>query len=145
MNSRPRHLFKRTLAAWLAAWMAFAPFGTAGAAMTVIADGPIFATQHVPPNLLLDLSVEWPTGSAAAYRDVADATPGYQCPGRVGGMGICYFDSRTYFGLFDPLKCYAYNGAGQYFVPAASAAGANGHSCLGLQQLERRLHPRARR
>jgi type IV pilus assembly protein PilY1 len=121
--------------------MALSPLGTASAAATVLADAPIFATKKVPPNLMLDLSVEWPTGVVAAYNDNLDTTPGFDCPGRDNAMGICYFDNRTYLGYFDPLKCYDYVGTpgtdstapslGGYFTPSAFGSGPNNHQCSG--------------
>jgi type IV pilus assembly protein PilY1 len=107
--------------------------------------------KKVPPNLMLDLSVEWPTGVVAAYNDnyVDPATPGnagYGCSGREDkDYGRCYFDDRTYLGYFDPLKCYDYVGnpgtsstppdnpssTKGYFTPTAFGSGANGHQCTG--------------
>ncbi|HEX9690469.1 MAG TPA: PilC/PilY family type IV pilus protein [Gemmatimonadales bacterium] len=153
MNSQPRHLFRKAVASWLFFWVAFSPLGTASAA-TVLADVPIFATKKVPPNLMLDLSVEWPTGTVAAYNDnYVDPTipgnAGYECSGREDNSGNshgrCYFDNRTYLGYFDPLKCYDYVGTPGtefkppddpsstkgYFTPTAFGSGPNGHQCTG--------------
>jgi len=148
--NQPGQFLRKATASWLVAWMAFAPLGTASAAPTALADAPIFATKKVPPNLLLDLSVEWPTGVVAAYNDNTDATAGYECSGRTSGgssatsgFGVCYFESRTYLGLFDPQKCYDYVGtAGTqksappaptasdgYFTPVAFGAGSYSHTC----------------
>jgi type IV pilus assembly protein PilY1 len=148
--NQPRHLLRKATASWLVAWMAFSPLGTASAAPTALADAPIFATKKVPPNLLLDLSVEWPTGVVAAYNDNLDTTPGYECPGRTSGsssatagFGVCYFESRTYLGLFDPQKCYDYVGTpgtdksapaapsatSGYFTPVEFATGTYSHTC----------------
>ena len=153
MNSRPRHLFRRAVASWLIVWLAFPPLGTASAATTLLADAPIFATKKVPPNLMLDLSVEWPTGVVAAYNDNPDTTPGFECGGRDGGtvnsatngFGVCYFENRTYLGNFDPKKCYEYvgnKGSGTsppeapssskgYFSPVEFGTGPNGTQCSG--------------
>ncbi|MGH7340224.1 MAG: hypothetical protein ACREKH_07015, partial [Candidatus Rokuibacteriota bacterium] len=145
MSPRPRPLLRKALASWLVAWMAFSPLGAARAASTDLADSPTFATKKAPPNLMLDLSVEWPTGVVAGYNDnyVDPATPGntgYGCAGRDSNKyGVCYFDSRTYLGYFDPMKCYDYVGtpgtsstapsAGGYFTPAAAGSGTYGHQC----------------
>jgi type IV pilus assembly protein PilY1 len=115
MNSRPRPLFRKAAASWLIFWVAFALLGTARAAEPLLANAPIFATTKVPPNLMLDLSVEWPTGVVAAYNDnYVDPTipgnAGFECSGREDNSGNshgrCYFDNRTYLGYFDPVKCY---------------------------------------
>lgn len=56
-----------------------------------IAQGPLFSgSGNVHPNLLLDLSVEFPT-VGAAYRGVSD-----------------YAKTTTYLGYFNPGKCYSY-------------------------------------
>ncbi len=154
MTTQPRPLFRKAVASWLIFWLAFSPLGTASAATTALADAPIFATKKVPPNLMLDLSVEWPTGVVAAYNDnYVDPTipgnAGYECSGREDNSGNshgrCYFDNRTYLGYFDPLKCYDYVGTpgtqstppsapsatSGYFTPAAMGSGPNSHQCTG--------------
>ena len=117
-----------------------------------LADQPINAKLAVPANVLLDLSVEWPTGVVQAYNDEIDGTG---CPGRDGtadlpntkytGLSVCYFDpptratrmdaanssnplyvprdSRPYIGYFDPFKCYEYDGAGSHFKPTGYTSG----------------------
>jgi type IV pilus assembly protein PilY1 len=62
----------------------------AGAAS--LADRPLFSTTNVPGNLMLALSVEWPTASTPAYLSTA-----------------AYSASTTYLGYFVPTKCYQYN------------------------------------
>src|SRR3954467_11002472 len=84
-----------------------------------LSDLPILASTQVPPNVMLTLSVEWPTGTVAAYNDLANKAPGFECPGRESGFGICYFANRTYLGYFDPAKCYAYDSQNGYFIPKA--------------------------
>lgn len=95
-----------------------------------IADAPITATLRVPANLLLALSVEWPTGVVAAYNDNLDKTLGRECPGRttdsgVANIGVCFFADRTHLGYFDADKCYTYSPA-NYFV-----ASGVGRTCSG--------------
>jgi type IV pilus assembly protein PilY1 len=70
-----------------------AGLGMAGAlAQTVdLADRPLFSTNNVPGNLMLGLSVEWPTASTPAYLSTA-----------------AYSASATYLGYFVPTKCYQY-------------------------------------
>src|SRR5688500_5118078 len=132
MKSPNTSLLKKAIASWLAAWTALSPLGNAAhAATTALSDAPIFATKLVPPNLLLDLSVDWPSCVVAAYNDNADTTANYECPGRhsTGGdsIGVCYFESRKYVGIFDHEKCYTYDSAGKYFTPVAYGTGGNKH------------------
>lgn len=54
-----------------------------------LADAPLFSTVVVPGNLILALSVEYPTAT----------TPGYTS---------AYATGTTYLGYFDPGKCYVY-------------------------------------
>lgn len=106
-----------------------------------LADRPPRTTQSVPANVLLALSVEWPTGSVQAYND--EAVNG--CGGRWNGLSVCYFDpprraaltnaanaaaanwrpraSMPYQGYFDPFKCYAYNAAANYYEPVSATIG----------------------
>src|SRR5690606_4337924 len=108
----------------------------AQAAETDLSDQPARTTLSVPANVLLALSVEWPTGVVQAYND---ETAGTGCPGRDNGRSACYFSpgvrasrvaaantgntsfkpqaSMPYLGYFDPYKCYNYNSAAQYFEP----------------------------
>jgi type IV pilus assembly protein PilY1 len=84
---------------------------------TNLADQPIFVAS-VPGNLVLDLSVEFPTAISVA--NIGD-----------------YSDSSTYLGYFDPGKCYTYNynsttPSSSYFQPASFATGTNSHSCSGM-------------
>jgi type IV pilus assembly protein PilY1 len=84
-----------------------------------LADAPIVVSTEVPPNVMMTMSVEWPTGTVAAYNDNTSAVAGYTCSGRDSGLGVCYFPTRTYLGYFDPLKCYNYNTTAGYFEPKA--------------------------
>lgn len=77
------------------------------AAQIDLADQPLFSSVSVPGNLLLTLSVEYPTANSIAY--VGAYTPG-----------------TKYLGYFDPLKCYTYQydantDSNNYFIPAAAA------------------------
>jgi type IV pilus assembly protein PilY1 len=96
---------------------------SSGAATTSLADQPIFAAT-VPGNLVLDLSVEFPTAISVA---------------NIGN----YTDSSSYLGYFDPVKCYTYVyttspepgstivGSGSYFQATAFGTGTNSHFCGG--------------
>ena len=82
---------------------------------TSLADQPIFAVA-VPGNLVLDLSVEYPTAISVA---------------NIGS----YDDTQSYLGYFDPAKCYDYiynsgmepgsnvAGSASYFQGTAFATG----------------------
>ncbi|AEK62468.1 pilus assembly protein [Collimonas fungivorans] len=85
--------------------------GTAGAAHAQIAlnDTPMFSNINVPSNVLLALSVEYPTATSRAHTDP-------------------YSSDSTFIGYFDPGKCYDYDNTAGYF--AASKAAAN-HVCSG--------------
>lgn len=89
----------------LACVMALTASGGASAA-TTLSNTPVYSTSNVPANLMLALSVEYPTGTVGAYKGKQD-----------------YSASTTYIGYFDPAKCYDYNsntGAG-YFAPVNSS------------------------
>ena len=92
---------------------------------TTLADAPLFSTVSVPGNLLLALSVEFPTTNTAAY----PSTPAYST-------------GSTYIGYFDAAKCYTYNVVDvattsgtttthayntSYFVPSGAASST--HTC----------------
>ncbi|QWT20694.1 hypothetical protein KPL74_01485 [Bacillus sp. NP157] len=68
---------------------------------TTLSDLPLYSASNVPANLMLALSVEFPTGTVAAYTDSA-------------GFSI----TNTYLGYFDPLKCYTYSATNGYFSPS---------------------------
>jgi type IV pilus assembly protein PilY1 len=78
-----------------------------------LADRPLFSQTGVPGNLMLALSVEWPTANTPAY---LSTTP--------------YAAATSYLGYFDPRKCYQYNyvstnAATSYFsVSGAAVSGA---------------------
>ena len=87
-------------------------FSAGASAAITLADTPVYSTSNVPANLMLSLSVEYPTGTVAAYTD----STGYSA-------------GNTYLGYFDPAKCYDYDdhtGAG-YFSPVSSV----GPVCTG--------------
>ena len=117
------------------------------AAERQLADQPVDPALSMPANVLLSLSVEFPTGNVHAHND---ETAGTGCPGRitVGAddyQSVCYFEpavraarvnaanasnpthlaraSMPYIGYFDPFKCYLYNNAAGYFYPVGNTAG----------------------
>lgn len=80
-----------------------------------LADQPLATSTGVPANLLLALSVEWPTALSVAYPYTTNP----------------YASSSTYIGYFDPNKCYQYQydaitPANSYFAPYGTATS---HTC----------------
>lgn len=104
-----RILFKQaanTVALRRCTGLAVALLSTAAHAGINLADQPLAAAATVPGNLLLALSVEWPTAVSVAYPYTTNP----------------YTSSNTYLGYFDPIKCYRYQydsvtPANSYFVP----------------------------
>lgn len=83
------------------------------AATTTLSDTPVYSTSNVPANLMLALSVEYPTGTVAAYKDSNG-----------------YASSTVYLGYFDAAKCYDYDSSDGYFVPLDPTA-TPGPVCTG--------------
>jgi type IV pilus assembly protein PilY1 len=81
----------------------------AAQAQTALNDMPLFSSTIVPSNVLLALSVEWPTATSRAHKDK-------------------YASGSTFIGYFDPGKCYDYDNVNGYFK--ASKAAKN-HVCSG--------------
>lgn len=107
------------------------------AADTTLSDLPLYSAANVPANLMLALSVEFPTGTVAAYTDAAgvplvSGTSSFSCGGQTSdnglNWGVCYFPKMMYLGYFDPLKCYSYTG--DYFKPTKNLATTD-TSCAG--------------
>ncbi len=80
------------------------------AAPTPLADQPI-SIADVPANVMLALSVEFPTAITRAHQQDKDQ----------------FITTKKYLGYFDSKKCYTYNGS--YFEPAGFT-GAN-YTCSG--------------
>ena len=120
---------------------ALAAHAAAALAQVELADQPP-RTAQAPANVLLALSVEWPTGTVQAYND----EPVNGCTGRSPeGHSVCYFDpplrarlanqanasnpnwrvraSMPYLGYFDPYKCYQYSTANGWFEPVGPTLG----------------------
>jgi len=91
---------------------------------------PFVSRGGVDANVLLDLSIEWPS-AGAAYNDQDDTELGGTCTGRVlingQRLGTCYFKDKEYLGYFDPNKCYSYSG--DRFVPCGATN--DDHECSG--------------
>ena len=75
-------------------------------AQTVISQQPVFGTVSMPPNLLINLSVEFPT-VGSAYRSVT------------------YAPGTLYLGYFNPNRCYVYDSTNRHFYSNADTSGAN--------------------
>lgn len=127
---QPRHFsfrFGRRVKALLWASLSVLSLLSPGMSRAVdLADQPLFATVNVPGNLILALSVEWPTATTPAYDYDSEKE-------------ILYAASNTYLGYFDPDKCYVYkpvNTGGKespdystsYFSPSSEASK---HTCSG--------------
>lgn len=76
------------------------------AAPVVPASVPLANIDVVPADLVLALSVEFPTGDTTSYLN-SEAT---------------YTATNTYYGYFDPAKCYSYDTANLYFSPQATCS-----------------------
>lgn len=81
-----------------------------------LSESPLSLKGAVPPNVLFAVSVEFPTANTAAYQGSND-----------------YSASNEYLGYFDPLKCYAYDSANNWFYPGTAASSATdptiAHTC----------------
>ncbi|MFL6697679.1 MAG: pilus assembly protein [Vitreoscilla sp.] len=93
-------------------------FGAAAQSVD-LADKPLFSTTSVPGNLLLSLSVEYPTANSSAYFSTS-----------------AYAAGTTYLGYFDGAKCYQYvydttTPAASYFKPKSLASS---HTCSSASQ-----------
>ncbi len=99
-----------------------------------VLDSPLFLTNGVDPNVLLNMSIEVPMGGAAYNDQYGKLDGGTQCNGRStilgASTGTCYFPNETYIGYFDSEKCYNYNDSEEYFEPV-SAVLNNKRECPG--------------
>ncbi|MEO5686393.1 MAG: PilC/PilY family type IV pilus protein [Burkholderiaceae bacterium] len=113
------------LLARLALPLAFCAASVASADSLDLADKPLFSTTSVPGNLLLSLSVEFPTANSQAYFSTA-----------------AYAATTAYLGYFDGDKCYKYL-YGPDQSPATSAdlsyfqaySVASSHTCTSSSSL----------
>jgi type IV pilus assembly protein PilY1 len=87
--------------------------GNSALAQTTLADTPVYSTSNVPANLMMTLSVEFPTGTVAAY-----------------GNATSYSSSSTFLGYFDFNKCYTYDSTDGYFTPVSPST-ITGPVCTG--------------
>jgi type IV pilus assembly protein PilY1 len=94
-------------AVWLVL-LAGGPTNGALASPVVPSTVPLANIDVVPSNVVLALSVEFPTGDTSSY---LKSSPTY-APA-----------TTYYYGYFDPTKCYSYDASNLYFVPAGCIAG----------------------
>lgn len=92
MNTTLFAQVSRRLAACIGLPAALLAASLASAQSVDLADKPLFSTTSVPGNLLLDLSVEYPTANSSAYFSTTD-----------------YSTTTLYLGYFDGEKCYSYS------------------------------------
>ncbi|HEX7641408.1 MAG TPA: PilC/PilY family type IV pilus protein [Burkholderiaceae bacterium] len=113
----------------------------AALAQVDLADQPA-SQPKVPNNLLLTLSVEYPTAVGVAYPYVPGAYTASTCANggsssRGTGMPYCNLTSSPYLGYFDPAKCYVYITSSSdpnapYFKPySAASTTTNSNSTTG--------------
>jgi len=119
MNSTASTRTSSRLSVRLAPVLALLAIRTAAGQGVDLADKPLFSTTSVPGNMLLSLSVEYPTANTSAYFSTSAYTP-----------------ATLYVGYFDGGKCYQYvyrhddrhdAATSSYFQPSG-AASAN-HEC----------------
>jgi len=111
----------------------------ATADMTNYCYNPTTTTTSAPPNVMIMLSIEWPMEGSAhpPITCTGDPRTSYgctfaSCSYPVNGKWVdnCYENTKTYYGYFDPNKCYNYVGGGTdgRFEPVGPAAN---HQCSG--------------
>ncbi|HEY6508389.1 MAG TPA: hypothetical protein VIY56_10275, partial [Vicinamibacterales bacterium] len=96
MKPHPLHIFRLASRGALRAAAVLA--GMAYAAATIggnLSSSPLAVKGTVPPNVMLSLSVEFPTADSSAYIDTAT-----------------YSTTTEFLGYFDPNKCYTYSSTG---------------------------------
>ena len=114
---KPHLLFRPRLAA-LAFSLLIIP---AAQSQTSLEDTPLFAGANIPGNVLLTLSVEYPTAidvaNFYAYNQGTTSTSSTTAP------------SLPFLGYFNPQTCYTYNTTdttyGPYFQPTSTATDSN--------------------
>ncbi|GAA5157936.1 pilus assembly protein [Viridibacterium curvum] len=89
-----------------------------------LADVPVFSTVAVPGNLILALSVEFPTASTPAYF----SSIAYTTSSSASSAGAVV---SPYVGYFDPYKCYEYiynstTPEASYFTPRTAVSSTFG-------------------
>jgi type IV pilus assembly protein PilY1 len=106
MNTRRKHTLRR-LVSMVVALSMVSPH--AGAALIVFANTPLYLTSALPPKVMLDISKDQQLYKKA-YNDYTDLDGD-------GALETTYKHAITYYGYFDPFKCYAYSTANNRFEP----------------------------
>lgn len=83
-------------------------FEIANAAAPVPSNTPLQNIDRALSNVVLTLSAEFPTADTASYG--------------VTGYSPTYIAASTYYGYFDPTKCYSYNTTTTYFSQTTCTA-----------------------
>ena len=129
LSPRWKSFTKQVLVA-VAAWHAMLP--VVHSAETALADVPMTASNEgVPANVMLALSVEFPTAQSHANFSIGKTAGIPALP--ANSTSDPYFEpSRKYLGYFDPTRCYLYtvSGASGYFYTSDKTQGAN-YTCSG--------------
>ena len=95
--------------------LALTSLAGAASADTQLANIPVGTASTVPANMMLALSVEYPTGTVAAYKSTS------------------YDYTFPYLGYFDSGKCYDYDAGKQWFTPTSVAVSATGSCADGTR------------
>lgn len=129
LSPRWKSFTKQVLVA-VAAWHAMLP--VVHSAETALADVPMTASNEgVPANVMLALSVEFPTAQSHANFSIGKTAGIPALP--ANSTSDPYFEpSRKYLGYFDPTRCYLYtvSGTSGYFYTSDNPQGAN-YTCSG--------------
>lgn len=86
----------------LCSWL---PCAVVHAVPPVPSQTPLANIDRALSNVVLDLSVEFPTGDQVSYK---------------GAYARATSNADTFYGYFDPFKCYAYHATNLYFYPVAA-------------------------
>lgn len=97
----------------LTAFVAWGQSAEVNAAAFAPSNVPLANIDTALSNVALALSVEFPTADTASYRN-NNITTTNACGTDWGN----YCSTQTYYGYFDPVKCYSYDTVALYFSPA---------------------------
>jgi type IV pilus assembly protein PilY1 len=111
MNRRSKQAFRRGVAGIVALCMVAQP---ASAVLLNLATKPLYLTSPLPPKVMLLVSKDQQLYKKA-YNDYTDLDGD-------GVLDTTYKHSISYYGYFDPKKCYTYSTATQRFEPASVMA-----------------------
>jgi type IV pilus assembly protein PilY1 len=86
-----------------------------------IANTPLFLTGSAQPLVMLDISKDQQLYKKA-YNDYSDLDGD-------GQLDTTYKDSISYYGYFDPYKCYSYDTTNLRFAPQSIISSTTNHYC----------------